>query len=107
MLERYNSGSSSSSFHDTWARSGAFLNPPKNGTDDRYIPDLPPAISLPRAKVATVQHQPISTIFHSYNPKSEYITQSHQQAIPRHQNNDFRYNIPLQERFYQQNINDV
>jgi hypothetical protein len=107
MLDRYNSESSSSSYHDSLARSAAILNPSKDSSDDRYVEDLPPSVALPRAKVATVQHQPSSTMFQSYNQKSDYITQTYQRAINKHQNNDFRYNIPLQERFYQQNINDI
>jgi hypothetical protein len=107
MLDRYNSGSPSPSCHDTWVRSAAALNPSKDSTDDRYVTDLLPPVSFPRAKVATVQHHPISTMFHSYNQQSEYLTQSHQRAINKHHNNDFRYNIPLQERFYQQTINDI
>jgi hypothetical protein len=107
MLDRYNSGSSSSSYHGSWTRSAAFLNPSKDSSDERYATDLPPPMSLPRAKVATVQHHPISTMFHSYNPKSEYITPSDPRAINRHHNNDFRYNVPLQERFHQQKFDDV
>jgi len=107
MLDRYNSGSPSSSCHDTWAPSAAVLNPSKDSINDRYVLDLPPSVQLSRAKVATIQHHPSSTIFQSYNQKSDYITQTYQRALNKHQNNDFRYNIPLQERFYQQNINDI
>ena len=107
MLARYNSGSSTPSYHGSWTRSGAFLNPSKGSVDERYALDLPLPMSLPRAKVATVQHHLASTMFHSYNPKSECLTPSQQPAIDRHQNNDFRYNIPLQERFQQHKFNDV
>jgi len=107
MLERYNSGSPSPSYHDSWARSGAFPNRSKHSNDDRYTADLLPSIALPRAKCATVQHHhPISAIFRSQNQRSEYLTQSHQQSIKRC-NDDFRYNIPLQERFHQQQIYNV
>lgn len=107
MLDRYNSESSSSSYHGSWTRSAAFLNPSKDSVDERYITDLPPPVSLPRAKVATAQHHLASTICHSYNQKSDDIIHSHQRAIHSHHDNDFRYNIPLHERFHQQNGHNV
>jgi hypothetical protein len=107
MLDRYNAGSPSSSCHESWARSAAALNPSKDSSDDRYDTDFHPHVSLPRAKVVTVQYDPVSTMFYSYNPKSEYITQSYQRVINKHNNNDFRYNIPLQERFHQQKLDDT
>ena len=100
MLERYHSQSSTPSYHDTWPRSAAFLNPSKGSIDDRYIP---PAVSLPRAKVSTLHYPPTSNIFPSYNPKSKYMTQFPQRGISKPPQNDFRYNVPLQERFHQQN----
>lgn len=67
--------------------------------NERYVTDLPPPMSLPQAKVATVQQYLTSAMFHTYNPRSEYMSPSHPRAMNRHQNNDVRYNIPLQERF--------
>ena len=61
MLDRYNSETASSSYHESSQRSAAYLNPSKDNTDDRYIADLPPSISLPRANIATVQRHPTST----------------------------------------------
>jgi hypothetical protein len=102
MLDRYNSGSPSPSYHDSWGRSAAFFNPPKDvNNDDCYVGDLSPPIALPRAKVATVQHNPMPTIFHSNNQQLEYIDQREQRPIGRYID-DFRYNIPLQDRFQQQ-----
>lgn len=91
MLERYNSQSSTPSYHDTWPRSAGLH---KGENDDRY---MPPAVSLPRAKVSTLHYQPTSNIFQSYNHRSKYFT-----GIPKDQQNDFRYNVPLQERFHQE-----
>lgn len=107
MLERYNSHSSTPSYHDTWPRSAAFINPSKGSNDDRYATDLPPPVSLPRAKVSTLHYQPTSNIFQLYNQKSKYMTQFPQRGISKHQQNDFRYNVPLQERFHQQNSNNL
>ena len=76
MWDRYNCVSSPSSYHGSWIRSAALLQPFKGSIDERYVTDLPPPMSLPR-------------------------------AMNRHQNNDFRYNIPLKERFHQQKFNDV
>ena len=108
MLERYNSQCSSSpSYHDTWPRSAAFLNPSKDVPDDRYVADLPPSVSLPRAKMSTLHYQPISNLFPSYSRKSKYVTQFPQRGMSKDQQNDFRYNVPLQERFHQQNNNNI
>jgi hypothetical protein len=107
MLDRYNSGSSSSSYHGSWTRSAAPLQPSKDSVDERYVTDLPPHMSLPRAKVATVQQHLTSAMFHTYNPRSEYLSPSHQRAMNRYENDDFRYNIPLKERFHQHKFSDV
>ncbi len=102
MLDRYNAETPpSSSYHESSQRSAAFLNPSKDSTnDDRYIAELPPAVPLPRAKVAAFQHHPTSAMFHTYNHQSEYIMESYQPAINKY-NDDFRYNVPLHERFHQ------
>ncbi|CAF2577842.1 unnamed protein product [Rotaria sp. Silwood2] len=105
MLDRYHAGSPSPSYYDSWARSAAFSNSPKDVNDDRYVADLPP-VTLPSAKVANVQYHPTAAMFHSYNPQAAYITQSHQRLIKKY-NDIFRYNIPLQERFHQQEIKDI
>jgi hypothetical protein len=66
-------------------------------------------MSLPRAKVATIQRRPISTLFHARNllhPQSENIDHPHQLPLNEY-NDDFLYNIPLQERFHQKKIADV
>jgi hypothetical protein len=109
MLLLYNTESASPSYDSSWTRSVGLLNPSKDSNDDHYIPDLPPPVSLPRAKVATIQRHPLSTIFQSRNllqPHQEYIDNSHQLPINEY-NEDFRYNIPLEERFNQQKITDV
>jgi len=109
MLLRYNAESASPSYDSSWTRSVGLLNPSKDSSDDHYIPDLPPPISLPRAKVATVQHRPLSTMFHSRNslhPHPEYIDHSHQLPMNEY-NEDFLYNIQLQERFPQQKITSI
>jgi hypothetical protein len=105
MLERYHSGSPSPSYHDSWARSAAFSNTPKDINDDGYVADHPP-VTLPRAKVAIVPYHPKATMYHSYNQQSEYIAQSEQRVMKRY-NDDFRYKIPLQERFHQQEIKNM
>jgi hypothetical protein len=105
MLVRYNVESASPSNNSSWTRSGGgLLNPSKDSSDDHYLADLPSTMSLPRAKIATVQRHPISTMFHSRNllhPQSEYIDKLHQLPINEY-TEDFQYNIPLQERFHQQ-----
>jgi hypothetical protein len=109
MLLRYNTEAASPTYDSPWTRSAGLLNPSKDNSDDHYIPDLPPPVSLPRAKVATVQRHPISTMFHSWNSlqsQSEYVDHSHQQPISEY-NEDLQYNIPLQERFHHQKIPGV
>ncbi|CAF1586306.1 unnamed protein product [Rotaria magnacalcarata] len=101
MLDRYNSEASSLSYYDSWAHSATFLNPSKDSIDDQYALNIPPRISLPRAKFDTLQHHSTSTMIDSHNQHSTNITQSHQRAIKRYAD-DFRYNIPIQERFHQQ-----
>ncbi|CAF2598067.1 unnamed protein product [Rotaria sp. Silwood2] len=101
MLDRYNSESSSLSYYGSWAHSATFLNPSKENNDDHYTSDFPPSIPLPRAKFTTLQHHSTSTMLHSHNQHSVNNIQSHQRAIKRYAD-DFRYNVPLQERFHQQ-----
>ena len=110
MLLRYNTESTSPVYDSSWSRSGAHLNPTKDSSDDHYISDLPaPPVPLPRAKVATVQRHPTSTIFHSRKslpPQREYVENPHQRPISEF-HEDFRYNIPLEERFHSQKITGV
>lgn len=106
MLDRYNSDVSSLSYYDSWAHSASFLNPSKTSHGDHYSLDIPLPISLPRAKFDTIQHHSTSTITNLRNQHSTRITKSHQRAIKKYVDN-FRYNIPLQERFDQQQINHV
>lgn len=106
MLDRYNSECSSPSYYNSWAHSATFLNPSKDGRDDYYLSDIPQPISLPRAKFTTIQQHSTSTMINAHNQKSECITQSHHHAIKNYADN-FRYNIPLEERFHQQEINNI
>jgi len=104
MLLRYNAEPASPSYDNSWIRSGGLLNSSKEISDDHFIPDPSSYMSFPRMKVATVQRYPISTMFHSRNPlhpESEDIDHSHQLPI-NECNEDFLYNIPLQERFHQE-----
>ncbi|CAF1030745.1 unnamed protein product [Adineta steineri] len=104
MLNRFNAESPmSSSYHDSSDRSVAMLNPTKFSDNDRYSTEMIPSVSLPRAKFSTMQQQQGPTIFHTYNHQSEYIMHSYRKAINKY-NNDFRYNVPLQERFHEQEI---
>jgi hypothetical protein len=106
MLIRYNTESASPSYDSSWMCPSGLLNPTKDNNDDHYIPDLPSPMPLPRAKVATVQRHPISTMFHqrsSLHLQDEYTDHSHQQPINEY-HEDFRYNVPFQERFHQQKI---
>ncbi|CAF3962833.1 unnamed protein product [Rotaria sp. Silwood2] len=109
MLLRYNAECTSPSYDSSWTRSVGFMNPSKNTSDDHYILDLPSSVSLSRTKTATVQRHLKSTMVHSrksLNPQSEFTDYLHQQPISEY-NEHFRYNIPLQERFYQQKITAV
>jgi len=109
MLLRYNAESASPSYDSSWTRSVGLLDPSKDITDDHYIPDLPPPISLPRAKVASIQRRPLSTMFNSRNslqPHPEYIEHPHELPMNEY-NEDFRYNIQLQERFPQQKMTNI
>ena len=104
MLYRYNSEICSPPYHDSWMHSATFLDPSKDINDD-YASDLHSSALLPRAKVATVQHHSTSKKFHSYNEQTEYTEDSHSQAINKY-HTDFRYNVPLQELFHQQEISN-
>ncbi|CAF0973865.1 unnamed protein product [Rotaria sordida] len=106
MLDRYNSECSSLSYYGSWAHSATFLNPSKESNDDHYTSDFPLSIPLPRAKFVSLQHHSTSTTLHAHNQQSEHTTQSNQRAIKRYAD-DFRYNVPLQERFHQQQKKDV
>ncbi|CAF1415278.1 unnamed protein product [Rotaria sp. Silwood1] len=106
MLNRYNSECSSLSYYGSWAHSATFLNPSKESNDDHYASDFPPSIPLPRAKFTPLQHHSTSTVLHLHNQRSDNIIQSHQRAIKRYVD-DFRYNVPLQERFHQQQKKDI
>ncbi|CAF2527583.1 unnamed protein product [Rotaria sp. Silwood2] len=109
MLLRYNAECTSPSYDSSWTRSVGFMNPSKNTSDDHYILDLPSSVSLSRTKTATVQRHLKSTMVHSrksLNPQSEFTDYLHQQPISEY-NEHFRYNIPLQEKFYQQKITAV
>ncbi|CAF1102236.1 unnamed protein product [Rotaria magnacalcarata] len=109
MLIRYNTECASPSYDSSWTRSVGFLNPSKDASDEHFMLDLPSSISVPRTNIATVQHQQKSTMFHSrksLHQQSEYIDYRHQRPISEC-NENFRYNIPLQERFYQQKTSDI
>jgi hypothetical protein len=102
MLVHYNRESASPSYDNSWTHSADLLNPTKDSNDDHFISDIPSSMSLPRAKVATVQRQTTSTMFHSRNslrPPSEHLDQPYQLPINEY-DEDFRCNIPLQERFH-------
>jgi hypothetical protein len=73
--------------------------------EDRYINESAP-VTLPRAKVITSPIRPTATKYHSYNPQSPYFSQFEQRIVKKY-NDDFRYNIPLSERFHQREMNRV
>ena len=99
MLDRYHSESSSpSSYYDSWAHSTTFLYPSKYCNDDQIVAEFPPSTTLPRAKFITPKHHSTSRMFHVNNQQSQSIKQFSQRATRKH-DDDFRYNIPLQERF--------
>lgn len=113
MLERYNAESASPSFDQSWSRPGGYLMPSKEISDDHFIPDISEPVTLPRAKVATIQRHPTSTMFqarHSLTPRvpsSNEQRHHHHHLLPRpisEYNEGFQYNIPLQERFYHEKI---
>ncbi|CAF3510887.1 unnamed protein product [Rotaria sp. Silwood1] len=109
MLLRYNTECTSPSYDSSWTRSVGFLNPSKDTNDDHYILDLPSSMSLTRTKTATIQRHQKSTMAHSRKSLNSHIQMTnylHQQPITEY-NEHFRYNIPLQERFYQQKITAV
>lgn len=109
MLLRYNTESTFPSYESSWIHSAGVLNPSKDTNDNHYMLDCPSSILLPRTKVATVQRHFTSTMFDSrklFCSQAEYINDLHQRPINEY-NENFRYNIPLQERFHQQNINSI
>ncbi|CAF1358252.1 unnamed protein product [Adineta ricciae] len=93
MLIRYNAESTLSSYDCSWAPTESLLNPPKDPSIDYRISDVPAPLSLPRAKLATIQRRPLSTMFRSRN---EHLQDD--------SNEDVRYNVPLDERFYPQQL---
>lgn len=106
MLQRYNTETESPSCDNSWPRTDDdLLNPAQDNSNDKhYISDIPPPMSLPRAKVATIKRHSLSTMFHSRNSiplQSDSIDHSHQ--LPDNEyHEDFKYNIPLEEKFHQQ-----
>ncbi|CAF1102541.1 unnamed protein product [Adineta ricciae] len=103
MLERYNAESSSSTYNDSNEHSSAPLYASKDTNGDRYFAELFPPVSLPRANVGQMQSQPTSALFHTYNGHSDNHMQSQRRALDKYRN-DFRYNVPLQERFHEREI---
>lgn len=101
MLQRYHSESSSLSLHDTWPRKSGRESQIKAKSISRYVPDIPPSTTLPRPIFGTIRNYPTSTLLPSHSKQFGYINDNHPQSIHRQQHNDFRYNIPLQERFHQ------
>lgn len=104
MLYRYNSETLSSSLHGSYGHLGIVSDPSKDYSDDLRMSDVSPSVPLPRAQVGVIQPNSVSKSFHLNNQKSQFTTQSHQQIMNKQYNDDFRYNIPLHERFYQQKI---
>ena len=105
MLDRYNSGSPSPSYHESWAHSAAYTIPPKDSDEDRYVADGP-SVTLPRANFVTSPYRQTANMFHSYNQQAAYLSLSEQRIMKKY-NDDFRYNVPLHERFHQQQISDI
>ncbi len=107
MLLRYNNEVGSSSYDNSWTRAADLLNPSKgSNSNDHFIPDIPPATSLPRANVATIQRHRLSTMFQSRN--SFHLQPEHSHHLPINDyNEEFQYNIPLQEKFHQQKVKNV
>lgn len=98
MLTRYNTEPASPSYDDSWARSNELLNPSKDIMDD-----FPPSMSLPRAKLASIQRHPTSTLFQTRNSSllpPEYHDYPHTSSTDQYQD-DARYNIPLEERCHE------
>ncbi|CAF1577764.1 unnamed protein product [Adineta ricciae] len=93
MLVRYNAESTCSSHDNSWAPTDSLLNPPKDPSIDYRISDVPLPLTLPRAKLATIQRRPLSTMFRSRNERLQDDS-----------NEDIRYNVPLDERFYPQQL---
>jgi hypothetical protein len=106
MLVRYNTESVPSSQGSSWMGPSGLLNPAKDNNDDHYIPDLPTPMSSSRAKVATIQRRPISAMFHPHHLPSDYPDPTNQQSMSEY-NEDFRYNVPLEERYYHEKISRV
>ena len=110
MLQRYNAESASPSYDQSWTQSGGFLIPFKDTSDDHYMPDISEPIPLPRAKVATIQRHPTSTMFHSHHSLTPQVPSSterhphHPSRFVSEYNEAFQYNIPLQERFHHEKI---
>jgi hypothetical protein len=50
--------------------------PSKDSNDDHFIPDVSEPVILPRAKVATIQRHPTSTMFHSRHSSSPQVLSS-------------------------------
>lgn len=110
ILDRYNHDQSPTpSYHESWARHVSMPRSNKGSSDTRHHEESFPPLTLPRAKVATVEQHPTTNRYMpSYNSPTEYTDHRLQQQQLQPSNtdtyDDFRYNIPLQERFHQEQI---
>jgi len=95
VFDQFNTSCTSTSSSNTWT--GPSLNTfPKRMKQD----DLSAPLALPRAKLSTVRYPTTSSLFKTYRSPLKYVEPIDPRPHHRSQN-DFRYNIPLQERFYQ------
>lgn len=110
MLDRYNKDQSPTpSYHESWAWHVSIPKPVKENHEERRAEDLFPPLTLPRAKVASIPQHPASNMYQSYNSPNQYLDRMQQPSLQTgiDSYDDFRYNIPLQERFHQQQIRNT
>ena len=105
MLLRYNTESASPLYDSSWTRSTGPLVPSHGSSEDHFLTDLPSSTTLPRAKVATIQRHPTSSMFHSHQSfpsQLEYGDYPHRRSNSGY-NEAFQYNVPSEDRFHQEN----
>lgn len=81
----------------------------KDNSDDHFIPDIPEPVNLPRAKLATIQRHPTSTMFHGRHSFTSQVPSSAERHphLPRplsEYNGGFQYTIPSDDRFRHEKI---
>jgi hypothetical protein len=104
MLDRYHAESSSPTNDISWTRSAAALISIPDLHAAHSMNDLRQSIPLPRAKVATIQRHPTSTMFQCR--RSLLPTAADQQRPVSDYSQNFQFNVPSRDTFRPNKVTD-